>query len=184
MPPSSPAPQAEYFAKTVAMVREVLESRLRAPGGTDDHVADMQALRVSLQELEVLWEEMQSQAERLAAQHQRYIEFFEQTPDAYLVTDVWGNIQEANRAAGLLLNLSPRSLILKPLQLFLAESDREVMRGRLNVAEMKATGEVREWDGEVLPKYGEPVAVSFRLRARSGADLPTALYWLIRKRTG
>jgi PAS domain S-box-containing protein len=182
MKPAAPHPKGEYFARTVAMVREVLEDRLQKVAETPDaHVADMQALRVSLQELEVLWEEMQSQGDRLAAQHQRYVEFFENAPDAYLVTDVFGNIQEANATAAQLLNVRQRSLILKPLQVYLSEEDRRLVPSRLNLPELKASGETKEWEGTVLPTGGEPVQVCFRLRVRAGGDSPIALYWLIRR---
>jgi PAS domain S-box-containing protein len=43
---------------------------------------------------------------------------FEFVPDAYWLTDINGTIQEANRAAGSLLNISPRFLIGKPLSVF------------------------------------------------------------------
>ena len=184
IPVQSPptAPKSEYFSRTVAMVREVLESRLHGGGNpVDEHAADMQALRVSLQELEVLWEEMQAQGERMATQHQRYIEFFENAPDAYLVTDLFGNIHEANGNAARLLNTRQRSLILKPLQSFLGEEDREFMRTQLNVPELKASGETREWEGSVIPKGETPIPVCFRLRARAGGEAPVALYWLIRQ---
>jgi PAS domain-containing protein len=67
-------------------------------------------LQASLEELQIAEEELQQQQEELAAsrylveaERQRYQELFNFAPDGYLVTDAHGVIQEANRAAAVLL---------------------------------------------------------------------------------
>ncbi len=69
-------------------------------------------LQTSLEELQVAEEELRQQNEELASaraevevERHRYQDLFEFAPDGYLVTDLLGVIQEANRAAGLLLNI-------------------------------------------------------------------------------
>jgi PAS domain-containing protein len=79
-------------------------------------------LSVASEELNVAQEELIQQHEELVqqnqelvavreaveAERQRYQELFELAPDGYLVTDVNGNIQQANRAAAKMFNLEPR----------------------------------------------------------------------------
>lgn len=84
------------------------------------------------EEMQIAVEELQKQNEALAAarfaaeaQSQRYQELFEFVPDAYLMTDINGTIQEANRAAGSLLKISPRFLVGKPLTVFIKPQELE-----------------------------------------------------------
>ena len=79
-------------------------------------------LHTALEELQVAEEELRAQNEELAVAHNlveserlRYQELFEFAPDGYLVTDINGNIQEANRVATIMFNipqtLSPRQTL-------------------------------------------------------------------------
>src|SRR5918911_409890 len=68
-------------------------------------------IEMALEELDVMWEELQGQAALLVRENERYAEFFEYAPDAYLVTDSGGNIREANRAALELLK-APRGGVI------------------------------------------------------------------------
>jgi transcriptional regulator with PAS, ATPase and Fis domain len=80
-----------------------------------------------LEELQVAQEELLQQNQELVtarqaveAQRQRYQDLFDFAPDAYLVTDVAGNIQEANCTAAMLLNTSKELLAGKQLVSFAA----------------------------------------------------------------
>jgi PAS domain-containing protein len=73
---------------------------------TPEAGAAREELESSLEEIEVLWEELRTQAEHLARERQRYAEFFEYAPEAYLFTDAAGAIREANRAAAELFGVS------------------------------------------------------------------------------
>src|SRR5262249_31034035 len=57
--------------------------------------------RVAEEELRTQNEELVQTREAAETQRQRYQELFEFAPDAYLVTDAEGMIQEANRAAAM-----------------------------------------------------------------------------------
>ncbi len=88
-------------------------------------VAELQGV---VEELHVAEEELRQQNDELAAQRTaleseryRYIDLFEFAPDGYLVTDLFGVIREANRAAGDLLDMEQRFLVGKPLMLFTHE---------------------------------------------------------------
>ena len=58
---------------SVTAVRELMSKRLEASSLDADAKREMQ---MALEELDVMWEELQ-----------RYAEFFEYTPDAYVITD-------------------------------------------------------------------------------------------------
>jgi len=66
------------------------------------------------------------------AERQLYLDLFESAPDGYLVTDEVGTIREANRAAAMLLNVSQRFLIGKPLITFISYEERRAFRSKLN----------------------------------------------------
>src|SRR5688500_4912576 len=87
---------------------------LRAENGTESISAEFvdmlfQELLVYHEDLRVADEELLQQSEALASAYQaieaeryHYLELFELTPDAYVVTSASGVIVEANRAAHLL----------------------------------------------------------------------------------
>jgi PAS domain S-box-containing protein len=108
-------------------------------------------------------------AQRLAAQLQRYRDLFEHAPAAYLVTDAAGTIQEANRLAGRLLGVSPRSLPGQPVSVFVAVEDRWTLREHLWLA--SSSRERGEWD--------------LRLQARRPGAVPAkATVGVVRDRSG
>src|SRR5437762_9404814 len=60
-----------------------------------------------------------------------FAELFEFAPDAYLVTDVTGIIERANRAASVLLHTPREFLVRKPLPFYVAPQDRTLFYTRL-----------------------------------------------------
>ena len=82
-------------------------------------------LQVALEELQQQNEELRSAQMALEVQYSRYQELFEFAPNAYMVTDEQGIIQEANSNAANIFNVSQRFLIGKPLILFIAEEKRQ-----------------------------------------------------------
>lgn len=112
--------------------KDVLETR-------DSDLKEMlQEFMTVLEELQVADEELRNQNEELIAGRQaleeerrRYQELFEFTPDAYLVTDRMGVMQEANQAALLLLNINYKFLIGKPLFSFVPEANRRDFRNTI-----------------------------------------------------
>src|ERR1700704_1997416 len=95
---------------TVKVVRELLQRKIDDGGGPARG-----ELEAGLQEIEALWEELRTQSQELASERQRYSEFFEYAPDAYLITDCHGTISDANRAAAELLGIAARTLIGRPV---------------------------------------------------------------------
>jgi two-component system, cell cycle sensor histidine kinase and response regulator CckA len=92
-------------------------------------------ISISLEELQVLGEELQQQNDELVAtrhlveaERQRYQDLFDFAPDAYFVTDTNGTIQEANHAAAQLLNVRQSYFIGKPLLVFVHPAHRPKFR--------------------------------------------------------
>ncbi|WGV23826.1 hypothetical protein [Halotia branconii] len=62
-------------------------------------------LQIALEKLKIACEELESTRAIVEKERQRYQELFNFfAPDGYLMTNIYGNIQEANRAAAVLFN--------------------------------------------------------------------------------
>jgi PAS domain S-box-containing protein len=169
---------------------EALHRRAAHEGGTEhDSLAEeaVEALYTTLEELQVSEEELRIQAEELTASHElleaeraRYRELFQLAPDAYLVTDADGVVQEANAAAARLLNVEAHRLMGKPLGVFVPVDARRDFRARLSRAVRE--GRLDEWETWLRPRRGgAPVPVSCTVAAvHGGGGLTTGLRWLVR----
>ena len=143
-------------------------------------------LRSAVEELRVVEEELRAQNEELVTAHldieierQRYQELFDLAPDAYVVTNLAGIIDEANLSASRLLGIAREFLIGKALAAYIATEDRVRFRSLLNTRD----------------RAGSSRPLAFRIRARGGANLhaeltysiiddhrgtPTGFRWIIR----
>src|SRR5713226_1127674 len=95
-------------------------------------------LRHSLRELMLAEEALRRQNDKRVAANQaleeerkRYRELFEFAPDAYLVTDLEGNIREANSAAAALLRTPQGLLAGRSLEDFTFSEDRAILQQQL-----------------------------------------------------
>jgi putative nucleotidyltransferase with HDIG domain/PAS domain S-box-containing protein len=114
-----------------------------------------------------------------AAADQRYQDFFELAPDAYLVTDDQMFIQESNLAAAALLQLSQASLQGKPLSHFIAGEDRPAFQASL--IQLREGGEKRNWEIHLQSGEGPPMAVRITVRAQTDQhDKLVRMLWLLR----
>jgi PAS domain S-box-containing protein len=163
---------------SVKTVRELLQRKLEDGAGSARG-----ELEAGLQEIEALWEELRGQAQHLASERQRYSEFFDYAPDAYLITDGHGAIREANRAAAELLEVAARELQDKPIALFSPEDERQSFRAQLIRAAAQPDGELHAWDGAVRGRSGRVVAAHFRVRAMPVPHAGLAgLCWLVQRK--
>ncbi len=149
--------------------------------------AALQEVGTSLEELRVAEEELRQQNEELEAAQaaeaearQRYQELFEEAPDAYLVTDLDGQITAANRAAIALFGLEARFLLGKPLTTYLATD--EVAEFRRELSLLKQEGEKTNWEVRLRPRSGPPATVSVAVRAtrRREGDFAAPVRWTLR----
>ncbi|NJM73181.1 MAG: PAS domain S-box protein [Scytonema sp. RU_4_4] len=88
-------------------------------------------VNIATEELHQQNEELLQTRNLLETERQRYQDLFEFAPDAYLVTDTLGIIQEANRTAAILLNVLKQHLVGKPIINFVALCDRQSFRNYL-----------------------------------------------------
>ncbi len=143
-------------------------------------------LSSTLEELQIAEEELRQQNIELTstkmaleAERQRYIDLFENAPDAYLVTDTNGLIIEANTTAAGFLGAGQEFTLGKPLAEFIPEEDRQAFRRELHY--MKFLEGVKDWEVHLKPRDGEPFFASISVaRVRSLDGDRVTLRWLIR----
>jgi response regulator NasT len=190
MTPDQLTQQIDLFRQRMATLRPLVVGAAGAEA--DQAVQTLGDLAAALEELRVAEEELRQQNEELAAarqaleaQQQRYRDLFEFAPDAYLVTDAAGRIEEANRAASGLLNVALPFLTGKPHRGGARRPHRRRRRARagdgdpdhlatrctmsqpLRIAVADDEADMREYLNEMLPRWGyEVVGV-----ARTGRGL-------------
>jgi PAS domain S-box-containing protein len=147
----------------------------------------MEGLSTALEELQVTEEELRMQYEELLMtrhaleeERVRYQSLFEFAPDAYIVTNRSGNIEEANRAAAQLLNIRQDHLLSKPLNIYFAPKDRRKFHDRLS--EMAEAGEgTQEWEAMLQPRKSAPIYAAITITAvRSRTGDVVAFRWMLR----
>ena len=167
----------EWLLTTMSAVRELMVKRIDADSLDAPARRDMQ---LALDALDLMWEELRGQAALLVRENERYAEFFEFAPDAYLITDIGGTIREANQASLELLK-SPRDEVVgRPLSEYVADEDRITFLTR-TVGLLTGGGPAPlSWQARLRTRDGV-TAAQFRVRPialkRSGAS---GLCWLIR----
>jgi PAS domain S-box-containing protein len=155
-------------------------------GPSERFAAELMELQASLAELEVAYEELEQQndellstREQLEIQRHRYQHLFDEAPFGYLVTDLNGMIEEANREAASLLGVPYAHLPGKPFNLFLDIKDRPGFRRLIpRVCAGEALGDqevtLRRRSGETLP------AVLTAVRDLDDQQRAARLRWTIR----
>jgi PAS domain S-box-containing protein len=168
----------EWLFTTVSAVRELMIRRLEAESLDAEAKREME---MALEELDVMWEELQGQAAMLVRENERYAEFFEHAPDAYLVTDAGGGIREANQAALEMLKAPRDDVVGQPLSQFIAGDDRVAFLTRSVGLMLGGAAKPLAWQARVQPAAGDAISAEFRVRAiplkKSGVG---GLCWLIR----
>lgn len=167
----------EWLLTTVSAVRELMIKRLEAESLNSEAKREME---MALEELDVMWEELQGQAAMLVRENERYAEFFEYSPDAYLITDVGGNTREANRAALELLAAPREEAVGRPLSEYVADEDRVAFLTR--TVGLMLGGKPLSWQAHLRTAAGAAIAVEFSVRPiplkKSGVG---GLCWLVRR---
>jgi PAS domain S-box-containing protein len=111
-----------------------LQSAVESHG--DAEIAGLvEQLAVGIQELQAAEEELRARnldllkaRDDLERERERYDDLFERAPDAYILTDLYGIIRRANRAAARLLNINADFLAGKPIFVLILPEDRRMMR--------------------------------------------------------
>ena len=128
---------------------------------------------VDIEHLKAMWLDLQAHVDELAGEHQQYVEFFEQSPEAYLVTAADGSIVEANGAAVDILQRRKRYLRGKPFAALIALDHRPRFRERLRALLSGSPGAERSWRTVIVsPELRTEVNLTARLigppQARGG----------------
>jgi PAS domain S-box-containing protein len=145
----------------------------------------LEDLHTALEALHVAEEEQYQQNEALAAarltaeaERQRYQELFDFAPDGYMVTDPDGIIQEANRAAVVLLGVPQPRLLGKPLTDFIAEEERQVFSAFLpRLRQLEAR---QDWEIRLQPSAGGTFPVELAVATIRTPQGVVGLRWLLR----
>lgn len=119
-------------------------------------------MQTSVEVSEIVQEELFQQNQQLAERYQHYLELFQLSPIAYLVTDTQGLILEANQAIAHLLNMPQLYLIGKPLAVYVADSDRSHFRTQLN--RLAQNTETTVWQINLSPRDQQPIAAECYVR--------------------
>ena len=147
-------------------------------------------LQICLEELHVAAEEMWQPHEAITiaqqavvGAYQQYQQLFDLAPDAHLVTDSHGVIQEANQAATTLLNVSQGHLVGQPFALFVPQEDRCALRTRL--ATVDTAPRRQTWEGRLQTRCQPPFAVELTVvTMHAPQDEHVRLLWLFRNIRG
>lgn len=114
-----------------------------------------------------------------AVERERYRELFRFAPEAYLVTDAAGVIQEANAAAARLLEVRIDRLRGRALETLVRGGGSRDFRGELR--RLARSGRRRSWELEMERPGGRVCPVGCTVVAiRSGEDRLASLHWIIR----
>jgi PAS domain S-box-containing protein len=175
-------PPQDYSHAIEALRQQV--AALDQHGSGED--VPLPALVEVVEELSVTLEELQAANDQLLDSHAiavderwRYQELFEFAPDAYLVTDLHGIIQEANQTAAALLHISPQRLPGKPVLAFVARDERQRFLTQLSA--LQHSPEVHDWEVDLQPRLQPsfPAALSIA-PARNAQGGVIGLRWLMR----
>jgi PAS domain S-box-containing protein len=168
----------EWLLTTVGAVRDLMVKRLETEWLDADAKREME---MALEELDVMWEELQGQASLLLRENERYAEFFQYAPDAYLITDAGGGIREANEAALELLKAPREEVLARPLSAYIAAEERVGFLARTVSLMLGAAAKPLVWRTQLQTHEGAAVAAELSVRAiplkKSGVG---GLCWLIR----
>lgn len=119
-----------------------------------------------MDEVRAAWLELKARVEALAGERMHYLDLFERAPEAYVITDAEGTIQDANGAAVDVFQRRKRHLIGKPLAALIALDQRHTFRTRFRALGGRETA--GEWDTIIeAPGLRVPVKLAARLM-RSG----------------
>ncbi|RPI58101.1 MAG: PAS domain S-box protein, partial [Chloroflexi bacterium] len=151
------------------------------PAQSEDLATAFEELQLAEEELRVQNDELIEAHHALDAERRRYQELFDFAPDGSLVTDFSGVVQEANRAAALLLGVERAFLVGKPLALYVAEPDQERLFRNLQSLQRDEAGASLRWETSMRSLQGVPFEASLAVAPVCDEQGKRAgLRWLIR----
>jgi PAS domain S-box-containing protein len=146
----------------------------------------LKELGIASERLEIAAQMLHQQNQKLSladqavqAERQRYQALLEFIPDACLLTDGTGMIQEANSAAAKLLNLQQSLLINRSLTTFVTPETRQQFEAQLQCFQQRPWKQ--KWQVRLQPEQGAAFNVSVLVEVNpQQANQPLTLRWLLR----
>ncbi|MFS0517601.1 PAS domain S-box protein [Nostoc sp. UIC 10607] len=139
-------------------------------------------VQLAAEELSQQNEELIQTRNSLETERQHYQELFEFAPDAYLVTNTEGIIEEANHTAAKLLNVSKQFLVGKPMINFVSLEERQHLRNEL--IQLSQSDIIRELLIRLQQRHGELFDAALTVAvARNPQGKATSLRWVLRNIT-
>jgi PAS domain S-box-containing protein len=134
------------------------------------------AMTHDLEDLKAIWLDLMAHVEQLAGERQHYLDFFEQSPEAYVISEADGTIRDANPAAVDILQCRRRSLRGKPLATFVALERRAEFRTRMNAVAARASPAEGCWR-TIFVAAGERTEVTLTARPVERQGIVGGLCW-------
>jgi PAS domain S-box-containing protein len=173
---------------TVRSQLEHLRRRAKSiPTQEQEHLEEaLEQLSVALEEMLIAETAVRQQNDDLSAmqalldeERRRYRDLFDFAPEAYIVTDLGGNIEELNRAATTMLGWRQKGLVGKPLTSYVDPAERREFRQQL--AELATIPRIAAWPVRLRTASGGSVQASVTVDAvRESERSVASLRWLIR----
>lgn len=187
--PSSPTNIAARRQRVIARANALFAAEREIPFVEQfDAVPQLSALLVSaLEGLKSAEDDIALQAkafeeQRAAVERKRrhYEQLFEHAPAAMFVTDLYGTIQEVNRAAVQLMKRDARHLDRKSIASLMLASERSLFRDRLQ--RLAVAEGVEDWRFVLQREADRPIEVTAAVRLVPGVGHTGngVLQWLVR----
>ena len=140
-----------------------------------------QELQNNIEEMKALEEEIRIQNIEIQSERLRYQNLFDFAPDSYLITDISGQIHEANQAVIELLAIKREFLLGKPFFTFITLEELDVFYAKLNSFRSYPMGRRAVWEFTLKPRTGEPFLAEISvIQNRNTEDNQPQLCWFIR----
>jgi PAS domain S-box-containing protein len=144
----------------------------------DELLATIEELRLTEEELRLRSEALTNSRNALAEERIKYRELFDFAPEAYLTTDLYGTIRDANVAAGRLLGAEPKSLVGKALHSFFEEAARKQFPHQLD--QLCDRNSLDDWELWLQPRHGPRTAVCASVSRSERNYLAAEYRWIVR----
>jgi PAS domain S-box-containing protein len=160
-------------------------------GSADAHLAaaldkltdDLEGIQAGERKLGLRSDHINRIEESLHVERRRYQELFEFAPDAYLVTDCSGVIQEVNQIAAAFFQVDSERLAGLPLGALLGQENRLAFHDELaRIRFQSDLNQITGWELRMRP-FGAASAVDVSLTVgivRDEQQRPTMLRWIVR----
>jgi CheY-like chemotaxis protein len=146
----------ETIRREIAALRKQQETEVLAESvnALEELQLIYEEMQTRLEAAEVIEEELLQQNQQVATEYRYYLDLFQLSPIAYVVTDRDGLILEGNQTFAQLLNLPQSYLPGKPLVVFVDQADRFEFRTRLN--QLSSARSLQQWRVRLCAQKAEP----------------------------